>query len=75
VLTTDHCWNDPLFVSYWNAIDDATGNHCWDVSPMLDLIVDAFNTNVPIPEAAKQLKQADDEAAYDAYMSIPPWDR
>lgn len=74
-VTTATCWDNPAFETYWAAIEDATGDHCWDTSPMLDLIVEQFNAGTPIPEAAALLKEADDHAAYDAYMSIPPWDR
>lgn len=74
-VTIDTCWHDPLFIAYWDEVEDLTNNRGWDDSPMLDITVDAFNQGLPPLETADLLKEADAEAAFEAYMSIPPWDR
>jgi hypothetical protein len=73
-LTTQTCWDDPAFILYWDATEEATGNNCWDDSPQLDRIIEGFNRGETIQRLATTLKEAA-EAAYDAYMSTPPWDR
>lgn len=52
-LSVTDCFFSPEFCSWWDAVHIASNYRCWDESPMLDVLVDAFNAGKTPQETAQ----------------------
>lgn len=72
MVTTETCFNSADFCQWWNDVNSAADS-CWDDGVMLDILVQLYNENCPIPDAAAEAVEAYEIGQAEAIMSIPSW--
>lgn len=73
-ITSKNCFDSPEFCSWWNSVEEIT-YACADDGWKLDVLVEMYNDNTPVKEAADKLMEDIDIARAEAYDAIPIWDR
>ncbi len=71
-VTADNCFDSPAFCAWWDAVD-SIHCHCWDDGDMLNMLVDLYNNQTPIVDAADQALEAYEIGIAEYYMGIPSW--
>jgi hypothetical protein len=85
MLTIANCSDSPNFCRFCEEVEEACSkafsnayyepSFCFNEGWELDLILELYNNQTPVPDAINEMVEAIEHAEYDAYMSTPPWDR
>lgn len=83
MITTANCFDSADFINFYDQVVDAAENvavgpeypacFVWDDGPMLELIVELYNENCPVPDAANEALEAYETGQVEAWMEIPSW--
>ena len=71
-VTADNCFDSPAFCAWWDAVD-AIHCHCWDDGDMLHILVELYNNQTSIVDAAAAALEAYEIGIAEYYMGIPSW--
>ena len=79
MLNTDNCFDNAEFTTWWDEVDAVvldTMEPCYvtfDDGVMLDVLIDLYNENCSVPNAAKEAIEAYQIGQAEAEMAIPSW--
>jgi hypothetical protein len=79
MLTPENCFEDPEFTAWWDEVDAVVLDTMtpvyvtFDDSPMLDTLIDCYNENWPVTDAAAEVIEAYEVGQAEIEMGVPSW--
>lgn len=73
MVTTSNCFQNKDFCQWWDDVDAAVDYRGWDDGEMLEILIDLYNENCPVPDAANEALEAYEIGIAEEQMGIPSW--